>query len=239
MRIFQVILACMIVLSGCSKSEKAPSPTIASIIGSVNLYDEGTNSLPNEGMTVSVEGLNTAITATTDRDGKFTLLNVPFGTYTLVYSKEGYGTYKRMNVAHQSNNLGYTYLSDQVSLGKISSTSITGLAAEVVGDNVVITINTDGDLNRRRYIRRFYHNTPAVSSLIATVDNGVSVLLPYSNQAIITKAELQALNFTTGMPLWIRVYGDSFWSNYYVESGNSLYPNLNPSTVDAVMVTVP
>jgi len=237
---FHLSCLLMVVLIGsCSKSDSPTNSTSGNITGSVNLYDEGIVSESNEGMTVSIEGISPSVSAITNTEGKFLLVNVPFGTYTLVYSKAGYGTYKKFNVVHQANSLGYTYLTDQMSLGKLSTTTVNDLKAELDGDNLILTITTGGDLSKRRYIRRFYHNTPAVSSLIYTVDNGVTVLLPYSTQAIVSKSELNALGFASGTPLWIKVYGESFWSNVFIESGATVFPNLNAASADAVMVQVP
>ena len=82
--------------SGESNDISPPAPTSGNIFGSVNLYDEGTSQIDNSGMTISVEG--TAIQAISDAAGDFTLMDVPFGTYTIVYEKTGYGTFKKFNV---------------------------------------------------------------------------------------------------------------------------------------------
>ena len=83
--------------SSCSKDEDPATDPItkANITGSVNLYDEGTTQIDNSNMTVKVEGTTPAISATTDANGDFTLSDVPFGTYTILYEKSGFGTFKK------------------------------------------------------------------------------------------------------------------------------------------------
>ena len=82
-------------ITSCSSDDDSPAAaTKANISGSVNLYNESTNLVDLSNMTVSVLGTMPLISAVTDAEGKFVLSNVPFGTYTLEYTKNGYGTYK-------------------------------------------------------------------------------------------------------------------------------------------------
>jgi hypothetical protein len=101
-----IITIAVLGLISCKKDENPdPSPaTKANITSSVNLYDEGTTKIDNSGMTVTVDGTSPSISATTDVDGNFTLMDVPFGTYTLLYEKSGYGTFKRFNAEHKDGN---------------------------------------------------------------------------------------------------------------------------------------
>lgn len=87
------ILVCTSFLA-CKKEPKrqtvnagTPPGTIKGVVG---LYDENGISIPNAaGVVVSLGG--TSISATTQDDGKFTLSNVPTGTYNINISKKDYG----------------------------------------------------------------------------------------------------------------------------------------------------
>jgi hypothetical protein len=91
-------------ITSCSSNDDSPAAaTRANISGSVNLYNESTNLVDLSNMTVSVLGTMPLNSAVTDAQGKFVLSNVPFGTYTLEYTKNGYGTYKKFGVVHGTN----------------------------------------------------------------------------------------------------------------------------------------
>jgi len=84
-------------LFSCSSNDNEPIlPTKAAISGSVILYDEGTTLLDKSNMNVKIVGTSPLIQTTTNAEGKFTLPEVPFGTYTLEYSKTGFGSYKKL-----------------------------------------------------------------------------------------------------------------------------------------------
>ena len=99
-----LILMLFLLGTSCSDSNDndQPTPTSANITGSVNLFDDGVTEIDNSNMTVSVEG--SSISAITNDSGQFTLSNVPFGTITLVYEKNGYGTFKKFNIVHNGSN---------------------------------------------------------------------------------------------------------------------------------------
>ena len=103
------ILLIVLGTTSCSK-DKEPTPdavTTANIIGNVELFNEGTGNGPeavdNSGMIVKIDGGTAAISTTTDANGEFTLEYVPFGTYSLIYEKTGFGTYKKFNVEHTNS----------------------------------------------------------------------------------------------------------------------------------------
>jgi hypothetical protein len=67
------------------------------IVGQISLYDslldKNSNSLPisdASGVTVTIEG--TSLQGQTDKDGIYSITNVPPGAYWLIFSKDGYST---------------------------------------------------------------------------------------------------------------------------------------------------
>lgn len=228
----------------CKKSnqDNTVPATSADITGFVNLYDEKISRLSNDGMVVSIEGSSPLISATTDTSGKYELLNVPFGTYTLVYQKAGYGTYKRPGVVHSTNG-SPTFLTTTPSLGKLSTTKVTMLTGSQIGSNISIAVTTNpaGSIGNTRYIRYFISPDSTVSKdNYSYASSGlVSQINPY--QITLSSNNLTSWGFTSGQTLYIKVYGDSFWGNEYQDStlGRKIFPNLNATSANAISFIVP
>lgn len=227
-------------LSSCGGSDKDDSlPTSGVITGSVLLFEEGSTPASPAGMRISIENPpSAAISALTDNSGKFTLENVPFGTYSLVYEKEGYGTYLKPEVVHEA---AITPILQTPSLGKISSTQITEVRMEKSGSSLItyVTTNPAGTSNNRRYIRYFFSNSPDVSSSNFTVFSETYVVQDTPYYKAFTTQELNQLGINPSGTIYMRVYGDSFFSNEYLDpaSKKKVFPNLNPSTVAAKSVS--
>jgi hypothetical protein len=230
-------------ITSCSSNDDSPAAaTRANISGSVNLYNESTNQVDNSNMTVSVLGTMPLNSAVTDAQGKFVLSNVPFGTYTLEYTKNGYGTYKKFGVVHGTNGQA-TALTATPSLGQVSTTSITGITASTSANQVVLSISTNpgGSAANRRYIRYFLSTSQSVSATNYSYYSPVftSQINPFEKTILAT--ELISAGFTSGQQVYVRAYGDSFWDNAYdsPEFNRRIFPNLNANTVPAATFIVP
>jgi hypothetical protein len=230
-------------ITSCNSNDDSPAAaTRANISGSVNLYNESTNQVDNSNMTVSVLGTMPLISAVTDAEGKFVLSNVPFGTYTLEYTKNGYGTYKKFGVVHGTNGQA-TALTAIPSLGQVSTTSITGITANASANQVVLSISTNpgGSAANRRYIRYFLSTSQSVSATNYSYYSPVftSQINPFEKTILAT--ELISAGFTSGQQVYVRAYGDSFWDNAYDSSefNRRIFPNLNANTVPAATFIVP
>jgi hypothetical protein len=230
-------------ITSCSSNDDSPAAaTKANISGSVNLYNESTNLVDLSNMTVSVLGTMPLISAVTDAEGKFVLSNVPFGTFTLEYTKNGYGTYKKFGVVHGTNGQA-TALTATPSLGQVSTTSITGITASTSANQVVLSISTNpgGSAANRRYIRYFLSTSQSVSATNYSYYSPVftSQINPFEKTILAT--ELISAGFTSGQQVYVRAYGDSFWDNAYDSSefNRRIFPNLNANTVPAATFIVP
>ena len=174
----------LLILLGCiSCSDDDPQPEIqpdkikkAEITGLVKLWNEGLTGVGNEDMTVRIEGLD--ISAITDAEGKFTLPDVPFGTYVLVYEKDGYGTYKELGRTHSISN--YQLDPVTINLGQVSPTEVTDLSVELIGTDVVLTVTTDppGSDDNEQFIRLYW------SFSLSDFDNDAMPLIDYNNMRI-------------------------------------------------------
>ena len=264
------ILISLILLLGClSCSEDDPQPeplTKAYITGQVKLFDNFTSPLDNADMTVRIDGQD--IAAKTDAEGKFTLPDLPFGTYNLVYEKPGYGTYKIFGLIHSPyNNSGSgtiidnpgsgTFIEGTLNLGQISPTRVTGLSVEVTATDVVLTVTTDppGSVGNEKYIRYFYGSTQYFgedfvigsegqinffySEIIAIQSNPQVITIPLDEFGYTYWGEL--FLFSPGEKVFIRAFGDSYWDNHYFDPylGYTVRPNLNPSAADQVSLIIP
>ena len=237
----------LIVLAGftsCSKDEnQEPEPvTKANIIGSVNLYDEGTTQIDNSNLTVKLEGTTPVISAKTDADGEFTISDVPFGTYTLVYEKSGFGTFKMFDLEH-TNTGSSTIITETPSLGEVSTTQITDLGATINGNDVILSITTNpaGSNGNTRYVRYFLATDSNVSNEdYAYYSPGlISQINPY--EISLSQNDLTNAGFSSGQTVYVMVYGDSFWSYEYDDPDLSrkVFPNLNLTSANAVSFDVP
>lgn len=227
---------------GCNPDETADPVTSADIIGSVNLYDEGTTQLAKDGVLVSIEGSNPLKSTVTDAAGSFVLSSIPFGNYTLSFSKAGFGTYKRVGILHTDTGKS-TIINPSPSIGQLSSTTITGVVSDFSDKSAILVIETSPAPTSQvpRYIRAFFSKNANVSFY-----NYLKYTEVYKHPSNPANLELgiKALNnmgFNTGDTVFARVYGDSFWSNDYdnIATGKREFPNLNSTTVDAVYFVVP
>jgi hypothetical protein len=232
----------------CSKNEDnnpAPpaAPTNAPISGEVILYDEATLAVDKSGMTVSLDSTFPPYKSVTGADGKFFITLIPFGNRTLVFEKAGYGTYKLFNINHAYNNGVGTILTTIPSLGRISTTTVTGLAASVTSGIATISVTTNpaGSNTASKYIRIFLNSRTAVSNTNYQKVLEIAVAQANPFDKTFTKAELNTLGFASGTTVYVRAYGDSYHSNSYDDpvAGRTIFPNLNPATTAAASFIVP
>lgn len=246
MKLNDLILSLVVILAltACSVSnDEDPEPvTKANIIGSVNLYDEGVNQIDNSDMTVKIEGSSPLISTSTDVNGNYTLADVPFGTYTLVYTKTGFGTFKKFGIEHR-NTGSSTVITESPSLGEVSSTQVTDLQANTSGEDIVLAITTDpaGNNGNRRYVRYFLGSDSNVSNENYAYHSPglISQINPF--ETTLTRIDLIGAGFSSGETVYVKAYGDSFWSNEYDDPDldRKVFPNLNATSANAVSFVVP
>lgn len=231
--------------SSCDKKEECeyPNLTEANIDGSVLLFDDAEEPLDKSGMTVSILYSNPLISDSTDENGRYQLKNVPFGTYTLMYEKQGYGTYF-YTMAHE-NNCQPSNEVPSFYLGKKSTTSITSLSAESSAAHIDIelTISPDATSEQARYIRLFFKNENDVSNSSYDADSGLLFTNTNALSFSLSSGDLHSMGFIPGETIYLKAYGDSFYSNeYYNTFGSEPYiafPNTNIVSAPDVEFIVP
>ncbi|HRI19624.1 MAG TPA: carboxypeptidase-like regulatory domain-containing protein [Panacibacter sp.] len=241
MKFLFVLISAMLIM-GCSSSSVPPvSSGKQKIIGAVNLYDDLNNSQSPDGMTVNING--TAFTAITDSSGRYTIANVPLGTYTLSYSKRGYGTYQLDTLYHHQNINDTPTIIPRMPLGKISATAVTNIEVTITGDTIKINpaVNPAGDNADPRGVRLFYATTDAVAgdnynaySEVYRIRNSTGVIKK-------GKSEFYNMGFAPGATIFVKAYGEAFTANDYIDiaTGKRIFPNLNTTTVAAKSFVLP
>jgi hypothetical protein len=107
MKYTAIILGLFAVSSIMSCRVQTSPPETADVMGLVVL-DSGMYSPTPSGVTVSLEGTN--FSTTTDDSGRFELLDVPSGTYTVRWSKPGYGDMRYIGAAIQGGGNSPVYI---------------------------------------------------------------------------------------------------------------------------------
>lgn len=96
-KVIHPFLVLSIFISGCTEKEIVEVGFKGTMIGFVSAYNRGNGVSKAAGATVVLEGSDPLITTTTDSNGRFLIEDLPTGTYDVVVSKEGYGTYKSVS----------------------------------------------------------------------------------------------------------------------------------------------
>lgn len=94
-RVVQFGAVASLIVFGCEQESQDTNPTsfplTGDMVGFVTLYDsDGFQRTDHSGVIVAVDGSNTATLS--DSSGRYVLPNIATGTYTITYSKTGYGS---------------------------------------------------------------------------------------------------------------------------------------------------
>jgi len=231
-----------ILLIGCNHKDESNPATKAPIKGNVNLFDSGTKPMPKNDMLISIEGSNPLVTAVTDTSGAFAFDSIPFGTYNLVFSKLGYGTYKHIGLIHQ-NTGGSTVVYPSISLGQKSNTSVTGLSYSMTGGKIALAVNTSPvpSTSSPKYVRLFLSKKPNVSLFAYSYYTQAQELTANHASVYFSIKDLTNMGIQSDDTVYVKAYTDSFWSNSYLDptTGKYQFPNINETTVGAISFIAP
>lgn len=231
--------------TACSSSSTGPSLT-GDWHGFVALHDEyGVPLARDSGVVVTVTNNGHMGPSTiSNAAGSYTLPGLHTGTYSLMYSGAGIGSFQRSEIGFIGGGTQFLGLQN---LSQISTGAIAGLAVtpSTGGDTLRITGSIGAPpMGLKRDVRLFYGSATTVSAAPATYR--LSTLSTTSTGVIsiaVTGADLAAVRatFGTGNPAYVIAYGDSFFSNSYVDTttGNTVYPNVSTSPSNAVAFAVP
>jgi len=234
MKKFLIIFALFgLILTSCEEDEVTPEDpdlTKANIEGTVNLFDEFGTPVNKWQMIVSAkQGEYLNFWGETEKDGSFIILNAKYhSNYTIVYEKEGFGTYKKFAFNHE-NTGGIGQITGTPTLGEKSSTTVDQLKADVIDESLELDV-TLGDSNRRgkKYIRFLFHTIPQISNKVFSHYTGRFTMVSNSHTLVLTKEYLQEIGLESGVEYYVQCYGASYYSNGYFDEDELRYvlPNL-------------
>jgi len=227
--------------ASCTLKNAPPQPifTSANAKGSVSLYDEGTTQLNDSGMTVTASTADTSISVVTDTTGQFFFKDLTYDTYNLTFEKEGYGTFKIFDLLHDN---GSSFLTTVPSLGQKSSTEVIDLTQSQFEQSILVnaTLDPPATDTEPKYIRFFLGLTDSISD--TQYMEFSQIIVANTNPVVLTFSQefLNGTGFDSGTTVYIRVYGDSYYSNNYeAPTSGQIFPNLNPNSVTAISFIVP
>jgi hypothetical protein len=250
--IFLLLVFCLISCEGPRGPEGPTGPEGPSLagdlVGFVTLVDQfGASLTDHSGVTVLIEG--TALSATTDSSGRWMIPAVNTGTYTISFSKSGYGT---------SKSVGYQFVGGgQVFLGTLTlapipdfNVSVQTIEAVSLGKDIIILC---GDIllspsqEAKRKLRVFLGLNNSVSfepedyllqSLCYTTEENTKFI----SSMPCYLADVGLIN-SSGTILYAIVYsssGDDYDSGYTdLNTGKFIYTNLGSSPSEVMSTVVP
>jgi hypothetical protein len=179
------------------------------IIGFVHRYDTYGNrqftGLDN--VTVSID--NTAFTTTTDATGRYSFGNMPTGTYSITYSKSGYGNDRLQGIPHVGGGSS-TYLTT-VKLSPVTTffpITLNASSSAVTGITVTGNMNSNDIYDRRiAFFIGFSNSTSSATTNYIDIEGGTVVANGTSFTYNISKQALNNLGAVAGTTLYIRAYG--------------------------------
>ncbi len=244
------LFACLLIalMPGCDSLKGPEGPTRPVLTGDVIgfAYLRDTSSLPladNSGITVSAEGTN--VSAVTDSAGRWVLSNLATGTYTLVFSKAGYGTMKKP--AYQFVGGGQAWVGTMYLFRK-AGYGVTGLAAYVSAGYIFVSGSLSGTLpTGTRLVRIFAGPKASVTSDPGNYLFSFSINLSGTifSGLMMSPDLLFANGFHYGQPAYFVAYGDNalsaggFDSYLDMSTNRRWYPYLNPVPSNVVSVVLP
>lgn len=235
---FKLLAVIAIIASFCSckkEIELKYSGLTGELKGTVTLYDERTKVTDCSGVTVTVEGSSPKLQATTNEKGEFDIKGLKTGIYDIVFTKSGYGTYKRVSYQFIGGSISsYAY----GSLYKLPDVKILGVKVDVESTNHVFNLiyvsGTLSEETRSISLQYYISDSPDVSytSYQAT---GFGFFYDVKDFGFRLRDEL-LYKFPQGKQLFIRVYPVAETSFPYMDltTGLSIYP-VNPDCASEVI----
>ncbi|OYT16768.1 MAG: hypothetical protein B7C24_06070 [Bacteroidetes bacterium 4572_77] len=207
----------------------------SNVSGDVKLFDQyGEKSAQND-MRVTMDNHGKFFYGDTEKDGGYLVLNADyFPNYTILFEKQGYGTYKILNYSHEYNNGGEGHINEVPNLSEKSGTYSTSISANVSNDTVFFDLTAQlASGSGTRIIRFLFHTTPQISNEIFAYYTGQINIYSPTQTYYFTKIQLEGIGLKPNTKYYVQAYGDSYYSNSYMDTDGLHLPNLGiPTTGD-------
>lgn len=235
----------MAVAVACSSDSAGPSLS-GSWHGFVVMHDEfGVPLTSDSGVVVTLSNNGHAGPSTvSSAAGSYNMGDVHTGTYTLAYSGDGMGTFLRPEVAFVGGGTQFLGVENfsEASAGIVTSLAAAGSAGH---DSLRVTGSIAAPpAGLSRVVRLFFGAATTVSAApnaytVSTSSKTTNGVL----SVVITDTALANLRAALGegSPAYVVGYGDSFFTDSYVDTatGNSVYPNVSATPSNVVAFIVP
>ena len=223
-----------------------------SIVGYVNPIDDSGAALNKNGVVVSIDGSNPAITATTNTDGRYEFTNVRNGTYNLTFTRSGLATFRRFSVGHVGGDQP-TYLGN-ITLPQVSPIAITNFTATAAPNATVPSngfVSVGFVLTSPTPTTLFRYAVVASTSSTITVANAVLLFTGATSTSFattsttlsttISRTTLINAGFASGTTVYLTAFGSTanLFSYSDPSTGRLVYPTLNTTSPTGIMITVP
>ena len=238
-------------LFSCKKNSTEPS-TKGAISGTVTLWTDKSSSLNDASGVIVTIGNLPGKTFTTGANGQFRFEDIPFDQYDLVFTKQGYGTFKIFGITHTRptgssvslpvvTNIPSIQMGAQSTTNVLSHTFLLNLYNAGPGVSYTYTVSPNPSVSNRGYVRAFLSTSSSVSSSNYTAYSTVRSVLSTPATGGFSLEELNGFGFTSGQTVYIKLYGESFISNDYTEplTGKRIFPNLSSTSASAISFVIP
>lgn len=267
-------LSATLLLNGCKGKDGDPGPAgatgatgaagpvgpvgpnlVGSLVGFVNPYDEFGRSQAKSGVTVTVENTTPLITATTDANGRFELLNVKSGTYNIAYNKAGFGTYKVQGYPHAGGDQpAFLYSRELTGISLTTVSSITIGPVQSPNSNngndyavpLTATLSNPNLPSQNNNLSGmvFVGNTSNVTSATGTQITNINYYVGQNSYPLyLSRSQLNQRGFATGTTAYAIVYGaPNYYYDYgYIDTttGRNVYTSLSAMPSRVVPFVVP
>lgn len=242
-----IICACalMVSLPECTKSTEEPFNAPAQLKGKIVTTTQfGMMATEQNGVLVSAQDTDPAISSTTDNDGNYFIDNIPTGTYNFLAEKPGYGTshlqglplvggHEPLYVYFRINEKSTTLLNNiTLSLDTLySQVRVNGVVSHTLSDAIYY-------FNIRALV--FLGKTPGVSFADYNQVTSININVPSgSDLSEIIYPDVRL--FPSGSTLYARVYGVATYDFGYLDriSNKIIYTSLNENGSDVAFILLP
>ena len=245
------VVSILEIVSGCKGPGGPAGPAGPALTGTLTGYiqliqSDGTPPKNQSGVTVALTG--TSYSTTTDSSGKWTISNLPTDTYTIDYTKTGYGESRTIDRQFTG---GATSLVGTVVLNQPPNFTVAFDPSKTVTDSnsinfALVTSGVTALQECKVLIALGYNNDLSASDptkyLSASTWDFAADRATHG--AIIYKSDLQVAGFTSGSTINAIAYGlnygfENFFSSYYDPATNKTVYTALGSPSQVIQVKVP
>jgi len=237
-------LICFLLLNGCKKDDAtAPSPKVTGdLMGTVQLRNEkGVYASNHSAITVSVEGTN--LSSQTDEGGNYSIKGIEEGDKIIVYSKNGYGTFKE--VIHIDGNS--TKHPNGIDIFELPPFNVKNLSAKIITNGFELSGGITNTLDDIRGLVVFAFSDSTVSSEPSKYLFAKSYTIMHDSSSFTASvwfSDLLQNGFKSGQKVYFVAYGSistGYSGTYYwdIKNNKTFYCCLSKTSSNKINISIP